>query len=691
MKKVVSLIVKHLLYICLNLIFIIFSLNSLASPQKEKFKLPKIRTISNKITLDVWEKWNSKIWILSVTFSPNGNWIAYGSYSRFNTRGTVTIIDPLTGNRKAVLYTTGRQVEKLAVSPDGNLIAAGNAGGTIDIFDVKSKEKIKTLREHKRTISSIAFSPNGKLLASADYDGVVKLWDLNTWEPIKTFSGKLVAFSPDSKYLAILNRKELFIYDISKGNTSKILSLKNLYGPVDTICFSPDGTLIAFSNFDNIYILKVSKDNKMQIKLKMKKVIKGTQYRKRMEHYPKYGKILSMSFSPDSKLIAIGTINFFKNRPQAGVVAIFDVKTGTCIKLLEKYRNDVRSVTFSPDGSMIAFGCHSGELGVLKVEEPFFSLTTLDILDKDKLLSIPKGTVIKAVKGNGGIYIVYPIYGKLKEGRLNPLYYSADPILVFKESPLLPYPGSQYPVGTIKKGEIVDKKQILITRDKKYLYLDRKGFISANSTVKIKPCKISFLAKIEGTVLKTLPNENASYTVPTGTVLFAKYFCPYFNYYLVTSPSGKSGWVSAQYLEKLPVKDINKDAVALESTNLFFSVSSKNHGIPINQGEIIKVVFKLKNYPLYYVKKGKNKGLINKDSIAFIKRINPQKLWTITDTTLLKAPQKSADVIRNLPKFTELKVLGRVNDFYYVEVISIKLKGWIPTELTTLVKPDKLS
>ncbi len=68
----------------------------------------------------------------------------------------------------------------LAFSPDGSLLAAGDAEHRVKLFDVKTARTLQTLRDHNAAISSVAFSPDGSLLATAGKEKVIRLWDVKT-------------------------------------------------------------------------------------------------------------------------------------------------------------------------------------------------------------------------------------------------------------------------------------------------------------------------------------------------------------------------------------------------------------------------------------------------------------------------------------------------------------------------------
>jgi WD40 repeat protein len=72
-----------------------------------------------------------------------------------------------------------REVNSVAFSPDGRLLASGSFDGTIRLWDVATGSLVRTLKGHAHYVLSVAFSPDGKLLASGSWDGTLKLWDIS--------------------------------------------------------------------------------------------------------------------------------------------------------------------------------------------------------------------------------------------------------------------------------------------------------------------------------------------------------------------------------------------------------------------------------------------------------------------------------------------------------------------------------
>ena len=75
---------------------------------------------------------------------------------------------------------------------------------------------------HTAEVNSLALSPDGMLLASGSFDGTVKFWDVKTGTEMATLKGltenvNAVAFSPDAKKLVICKwgQRRVKVRDIS--------------------------------------------------------------------------------------------------------------------------------------------------------------------------------------------------------------------------------------------------------------------------------------------------------------------------------------------------------------------------------------------------------------------------------------------------------------------------------------------
>jgi len=93
-------------------------------------------------------------------------------------------------------------VMSVAYSPNGQFIASGSAGSSICLWDVNSGKLSNQFKGHSNLVWSVAFSPDGQFIVSGSDDKSVRLWDVNSGKEIIKLEGhhqcvNIVAFSPD--------------------------------------------------------------------------------------------------------------------------------------------------------------------------------------------------------------------------------------------------------------------------------------------------------------------------------------------------------------------------------------------------------------------------------------------------------------------------------------------------------------
>jgi len=70
-------------------------------------------------------------------------------------------------------------VTSVAISPNGQYVAAGSLDTVVRIWDVSTGQLVERLRGHRDSVYSVAFTPDGKGLVSGSLDKTLKFWDLS--------------------------------------------------------------------------------------------------------------------------------------------------------------------------------------------------------------------------------------------------------------------------------------------------------------------------------------------------------------------------------------------------------------------------------------------------------------------------------------------------------------------------------
>jgi WD40 repeat protein len=106
----------------------------------------------------------------------------------------------------AALPARFQGVNHVAVSADGQRLAAAFWDSRVRVWDIRSEKLLHTFRHGDRVVC-VAFHPNGKQLASGSCDNTAKVWDLETGQELQKLRGHIgyvmaLAYSNDGSLLA---------------------------------------------------------------------------------------------------------------------------------------------------------------------------------------------------------------------------------------------------------------------------------------------------------------------------------------------------------------------------------------------------------------------------------------------------------------------------------------------------------
>lgn len=154
------------------------------------------------------------------------------------------------------------------------------------------------------------------------------------------------AFGPDGNVLAATGVGNLALFDVSVGRAFKTLTTE--YQDVRGVDFSPDGSLVATTSTENC-----GKTN-----FSVWDVVSGDLLFTGLEDFEHFA--TDVAFSPDSKLVAVGTGCAF-NMAGSATVKLWDVETGTLLLDIAA-PSLVSDVEFSPDGQRVAAATGEGSI-----------------------------------------------------------------------------------------------------------------------------------------------------------------------------------------------------------------------------------------------------------------------------------------------------------------------------------------
>ncbi len=267
--------------------------------------------------------------VTSVAFSPDGEWLATGADDGQVRRWRVddgTLVQALTARsqpdaasgRGEAAGSGGLAVRTVAVSPDGQSLAAAGDGQTISVWHMPDGVMTQTLGGHTMPVSAIGFSPDGQLLASGSLDQSLRLWRLDGSVPVRSIARQTqaietIAFGAGGQLLASGgDGAKVLLWEVGTGWLVRVLETGSR--PVYSVAFSADGRYIAAGTRDKSL----------------------------------FGELLQRTFGARAAGGRTDTIRVWR------------VNDGSPVVSLAGQADDVTAVRFSPDGRRLASGSKDG-------------------------------------------------------------------------------------------------------------------------------------------------------------------------------------------------------------------------------------------------------------------------------------------------------------------------------------------
>ncbi len=273
-------------------------------------------------------------WVKGLGIAPNGQWIATGDQE-----GVVSVYYTADNSPMYSFNDHSRAINAIAVSPRGDLLAAAAQDSSVIVWNIDSGIVEAGLYDHPGITLDLSFSPDGDKLAVGSQQAL-SIWSLENQDFVltKSYAQKsvnAVSFSPDGKWIAYANDREVWIRRVSDGEV--VVRLGGHTDRILDVAFSPvldSGYLLATSSSDNQVILWDMNTSELNPQI---------EYQSTLQHNSWAS---TLAFSPNGDVLAVGGFDSFVN--------LWRIPSGEHIQDFQRGRQDqVLALAFTPDGKTL--------------------------------------------------------------------------------------------------------------------------------------------------------------------------------------------------------------------------------------------------------------------------------------------------------------------------------------------------
>jgi WD40 repeat protein len=298
-----------------------------------------------------------------------------------------------------------REINALAVSPDGKLLLSGSGDCTLKLWSTASGKELRTLTGHDAAITSAFFSPDGHFAfsSSGDYgstDYSIRMWELETGNQLRAMEGKVdlaiqVAFSPDgTRLLAGYGHSGLRLWENESGKLVSTMRQARAYKNYMTAAaISPDGKTALAANSDRLELwdletgawirtvgeegdtiqsVAYSPDGRTALTAGRDLVVLWDIAGKMPRRNLHLEKVKAAAFSPDGRLVVGGSTE--------GKLQVWEAASGKILTIAtlpvpasadKKGRkgNEVRGMAISPDGAHLVLSAGDSSIQIWSLPE----------------------------------------------------------------------------------------------------------------------------------------------------------------------------------------------------------------------------------------------------------------------------------------------------------------------------------
>lgn len=247
----------------------------------------------------------------------------------------------------------------VALSPDGNLLAAGADNGTIYLWQGPRWELVGLLRGHTAHVWSIAFDVTtaGQRLATGSGDLTVRIWELPTRRCLQVLTGHRAAvttvrFHPFEPVLASASLDySVRLWDADRGQVLSILTEPG--SGIESCDFSPDGELLATGGHERLVRLWDWRRGE---------VVRTLSGHTDIVYVVRFSPCPHPAASAAGPVLVSGSFD--------ATLWLWDAATGNCIARMTGHTAPISAAIFSADGEWLVSGSDDQTARVWDVRNP---------------------------------------------------------------------------------------------------------------------------------------------------------------------------------------------------------------------------------------------------------------------------------------------------------------------------------